>query len=511
MSHRAKFAPSGTVAMLSTSWGKDYDLYADEPTISFPTAQIAVVEVQGPLKHHGVTRGGMGFWDWDSYEAITDRVGKALASAASIVILRIDSPGGEAAGTFETAKRIKAMAAAANKTLIAYANEQICSAAFALACGCSAIYTPPGGQIGAIGVIQAVLDETQADAQNGLKVYYIVSGARKADAHPHAPVTPEVLAALQHRVDLAADEFWQLAADARGLTPAKIAALQANVFVGQEGVDVGIADAVISFEDLVTGLTTGAISSVGKPQPMTGSETGEDSMNKNELVAAIRHAADQGDAVMKAVCAMLDGKTPPPAKDDKADDKAEDKDKDKEPAKSEEEEKKAAAEEEEKKAKSAEEEKTAKAMAASNQELAATVAKLSAESLERRKSDEKAERAMLLASHDMPNTTRKALESETQSIEVVRAMCATFPAAVSNPLASMNLAGVSSAPTMGLRQGTGSGGLTPEQKQRIDEGMGLVSSYKGIRLEGRKHILGVQTPDMARERIAAREAQKVSK
>ena len=72
-----------------------------------------VVEIMGPLDHHASP-------DCDSYDAIHERVAAACASPSSVVVLKIDSPGGDVSGCFDTAREIRAMLTAAGKRSATY-------------------------------------------------------------------------------------------------------------------------------------------------------------------------------------------------------------------------------------------------------------------------------------------------------------------------------------------------------------------------------------------------------
>lgn len=205
---------------------------------------VAVVSIDGILTQRG------GYWT-DGYDAIADRVRAALAEPrARAVMLKLNSPGGMAAGAFATARMLRDAAKAAGKTMVAYADEEACSGAYALACAASKVYLPASGCIGSIGVLSVVSSVARKLAAEGIDAKVIRSGARKAEGHPIDPLSDEVIAAEQGYVDALAGQFFELVAEARpGLTTAKIKALEASVYLGAEAVSVGLADAVCTFEE----------------------------------------------------------------------------------------------------------------------------------------------------------------------------------------------------------------------------------------------------------------------
>lgn len=220
---------------------------------------VAVVHIRGSLDHHA------GYCD--SYEAILSRADEAFAGVSlnalgevvetgepTAVVLRIDSPGGVCSGLNEAVFALRRMSATADIPLIAYVDELAASAAYALACACSEIILPASAIAGSIGVISGMYDQTAADEKMGIRFVTLKSGARKDDGHPHVPLTDAALNAEQRRVDRLAKQFYALVAQARPLSKKDIEALQAGIFLGNEVVNKGLADAVMGWDEMIDSL-----------------------------------------------------------------------------------------------------------------------------------------------------------------------------------------------------------------------------------------------------------------
>lgn len=218
---------------------------------------IQVINVQGPLEHHAG-------WCWDNYENIVRRVhcamsgkskpdqaGNAKPDPACAVVLRIDSPGGEAAGTMSMHRRLRKMREHYDVPLYAYADEMACSAAYALASAADEIWLPDTGVVGSIGVIATLFDRTKANAQYGLQVELVTSGKYKADNHADRPLDDGIRGRVQRRVLDMAKRFWGIVAEARGSDPKSVAALEAGTFMGKRAIAAGVADGVADFEEFL--------------------------------------------------------------------------------------------------------------------------------------------------------------------------------------------------------------------------------------------------------------------
>jgi signal peptide peptidase SppA len=210
---------------------------------------VAVIKVTGPLEHHG------GWW-FDSYESILSRVeGAMLDDDVSAIILDIDSPGGEVSGLNETVKRIRAMRAQYGKKIVAYADDEAYSAAYALACSADEIYIPESGGVGSIGVIAELVNLQGAAEKQGVEVTVIRSGNRKADGHPFLPHDDATIARVQSRVDGLAKQFFALVSQARPATRKDLEALQGACIYGKRAVNAGLADGIASFNEVLAGLS----------------------------------------------------------------------------------------------------------------------------------------------------------------------------------------------------------------------------------------------------------------
>ena len=239
-------------------------LYSGQTPNDRTEDNIAIVTIHGPLEHHHTPC-------WDSYESIVCRIEDAMTGSdipkmyeavyghredfepqdscpARAIVLCIDSPGGEAAGATWAHRKIKKLRKKYDIPIFAYANETACSAAYEIACAADEIWLPDTGTVGSIGVIATLFDRTKQNEKTGLNIELITSGARKADGHADRPITDDIRERMQDRVNELANVFWSVVAKARGTNAESVAALEAGVFVGQDAVDVGIADGVASWD-----------------------------------------------------------------------------------------------------------------------------------------------------------------------------------------------------------------------------------------------------------------------
>jgi ClpP class serine protease len=223
----------------------------EEPQLFEQVGKCAVITIDGPLDAH---RG----WRWDSYEDIRDRFAAACAEqSVASVLLKVSSPGGDASGCFELARWMQSRAEESGKLVYTFVDDKACSAAYALAAPSKAIYLSETAIVGSIGVLMTRFDYSARNAQAGVRVAFIASGERKADGNPDQPISATELEAQQRIVDGTAAVFFGLVRQYRKID-AK--ALQAGVFHGQDAIDKGLADAIVSYDQLLLTLSQGLTS-----------------------------------------------------------------------------------------------------------------------------------------------------------------------------------------------------------------------------------------------------------
>jgi signal peptide peptidase SppA len=202
---------------------------------------IAVIEIAGTLVHRGAWIGQSS--GLTSYEGIAAQLHAALADpGVRGIALDIDSFGGEVAGAFDLADRIRA--ARAQKPVHAFVAEHALSAGYVLASQADRIIVPRTGAVGSIGVVALHTDMSGALDQKGIAVTLIHAGSHKIDANPYQPLPEAVHDQMQRELEVVRFLFAETVAAGRGdrLTHASALATEAAVFRGADAIAAGLAD-----------------------------------------------------------------------------------------------------------------------------------------------------------------------------------------------------------------------------------------------------------------------------
>jgi len=204
---------------------------------------IAVIEIAGVLIHRGSWIGQSS--GQTSYEGIAAQIDAAASDpAVRGIALDIDSFGGEVAGVFDLADRIRAIRG--SKPVWAFVAEHAFSAGYALASQANRILLPRTGALGSIGVVVMHADLTGQLDQDGVRVTLIHSGRHKVDGNPYAPLPEAVQGDIQREIDTLRFLFAETAAAGRAGRLSQEAALatEAATYRGADAVGAGLADEV---------------------------------------------------------------------------------------------------------------------------------------------------------------------------------------------------------------------------------------------------------------------------
>ncbi len=228
--------------ILAGGLGERLGQHGDAP---YPVVDgIAVIEISGVLVHRGGWIGQSS--GQTSYEGIAAQIHAAAGDpAVRGLALEIDSFGGEVAGVFDLADRIRAIRG--SKPVWAFIAEHAFSAGYALASQADRILLPRTGALGSIGVVVMHADMSGQLDQDGMRVTLIHSGAHKVDGNPYAPLPGAVQGDIQREIDVLRFLFAETVAAGRAERLSQEAALatEAATYRGANAVTAGLADEVI--------------------------------------------------------------------------------------------------------------------------------------------------------------------------------------------------------------------------------------------------------------------------
>jgi signal peptide peptidase SppA len=210
---------------------------------------VAVIDINGSIVTAKIP---LWFFYGDvTYESIVDAVEAAVEDKdVHAVLLRFNSPGGTVTGCAEAAAKLNRLANDGGKPVVAHC-QMADSAAYWLASTANEIFVDPTGEVGSIGVICVHWDYSKLFEKAGVAATPIFAGDHKADGHPYAPLDKDAKARIQAEMDYLRDIFVTTVADHRALQTDSVRETQALTYIGQLGVDAGLADDVGYADDVL--------------------------------------------------------------------------------------------------------------------------------------------------------------------------------------------------------------------------------------------------------------------
>jgi signal peptide peptidase SppA len=196
---------------------------------------VPVIRLNGAI---GMGRGGL------SDAGLAPIIEKAFAMKPAAVALVINSPGGSAVQSSLIAARIRRLADDKGVPVHAFVEDVAASGGYWLACAGDQIWVDDSSIVGSIGVIFASFGFTEIMARQGIERRVVTAGNSKSFADPFLPQKPVDVARLKALQEPIHAAFIAHVKARRGARLADADLFNADVWVGQGAVELGLADGV---------------------------------------------------------------------------------------------------------------------------------------------------------------------------------------------------------------------------------------------------------------------------
>lgn len=240
---------------------------------------IAVIHIDGALANRNTLEA---YWyDQDTYQSIGDAFEEAANDPNVLgIVLEIDSPGGIVNGVSDLAAKIYGHRGQKPFGIVAHSAGEMCSAAYWIGSAAEKIYASDNASLGSIGVLcvfRKSKDETVTVVRSNLS-------PNKAPT----PETAEGRSQIEKELDALASVFISTVAQNRGVDYETVLNDfgQGAVFVGRGAVKAGLADDVMSLEDVIYNMkNTQNGGSMPNPTAQKGAEIDVEALQKSAAEA----------------------------------------------------------------------------------------------------------------------------------------------------------------------------------------------------------------------------------
>ncbi len=209
---------------------------------------VAVLNIDGPLTYKPVTM--MGFdCGGTSYEQIKEDFTYLVDSGAKTIAFSVSSGGGEAFQMMPTARYLRKLADDNNVKIISFVEGLSASAAYGLTSISDEIVLSEGSEVGSIGVLVRLMNDSKALEKEGYERTFITAGAEKVPFEADGSFRKEFIEDIQDKVNTLYIEFTEFVAEHRNISVEAVRATQAKTFLPERAIELGLADKVMSIED----------------------------------------------------------------------------------------------------------------------------------------------------------------------------------------------------------------------------------------------------------------------
>jgi protease-4 len=226
---------------------------------------VAVVNIEGIIVSG---QSGFGLFGTSSSAAyVADLLRKAGRDEnIKAVVLRLNSPGGSAAGAQEIAREVDLLRQKKKKVVVSM-GDVATSGAYWIAARADKIVVNPGTMTGSIGVIIQTQDLRGLYNKLGVGSQTFKSGPHKDMGSATREITPEEKIIFQGLVDNVYLQFVQAVAEGRKMKLDQVRKIaDGRIFTGQQARENGLVDELGSFNDALS--LAGRISGLGSEPPI---------------------------------------------------------------------------------------------------------------------------------------------------------------------------------------------------------------------------------------------------
>jgi signal peptide peptidase SppA len=164
------------------------------------------------------------------------------------IVFNIDSPGGAVNGTAEFASKLYEAAQDSEKVIVAFADGMAASAAYWIGSQCNEFHASEAAEVGSIGVLAKVFDNTRKLKNEGVDPVVIRSSELKAPGV--GPLTNKQADAIAKNVDSMYSMFKSAVERGRpGINIDSVAT--GETFIGRDAVDNGLVDSISTLEKVI--------------------------------------------------------------------------------------------------------------------------------------------------------------------------------------------------------------------------------------------------------------------
>ena len=229
------------------------------------------------------------------YPEIRDAVMEAVDHPeVKAILLNMDTPGGQVSGITETFDFLQTVDKK-HKPIYTHASSSMASGGYWLGVVGRRVTTSELAVVGSIGVVTVHASYERMYKEKGIDITVLRQGEFKALGNPYEKLSEKAKTKIEEEMKVIYDTFLTTVSDAREIPVPRLkdTAAEGRVFYGKQAVEVGLADAIESFDEVASKLIKQYSKDSSENSINTNSGTGVDMTKKRVL-------SEQGRAAIAA-------------------------------------------------------------------------------------------------------------------------------------------------------------------------------------------------------------------
>lgn len=228
----------------------EFSMYS---TLHYAESNLGVIHIAGPLTNKST--GWEALCGGTSYESIKEDFEALLEAGTKTVAFMVESGGGEAYGMMDTGNYLRKLADDNGVRILSYVDGLSASAAYGLTAISDEIISNKNSEIGSIGVLIRLMNDSKALEMKGYERSFISAGTEKIPFAEDGSFRKEFLDDLQYKVDALYKDFTEYVAEHRNISVEAVRNTQANTFLAEDAIGLGLADKVMTQEEFYSYLS----------------------------------------------------------------------------------------------------------------------------------------------------------------------------------------------------------------------------------------------------------------
>lgn len=229
----------------------EFSMYS---TLFYKESNLGVIHIEGPLTNKST--GWEAMCGGTSYESIKEDFETLAEEGAKTVAFIVSSGGGEAFGMMSTGNYLRKLADENDIKIVSYVEGLSASAAYGLTAISDEIISAKESEVGSIGVLIRLMNDSKALEQKGFERTFISAGKSKIPFAEDGSFRKGFLEDLQYKVDKLYEDFTTYVAEHRNLSVEAVKNTEANTFLAEDAIALGLVDKIMTQEEFYSYLSS---------------------------------------------------------------------------------------------------------------------------------------------------------------------------------------------------------------------------------------------------------------